>query len=278
MRERAKVISSRHSSLLLLVGLTLVGWYGAASSCAPASAAETLRLSSSAQVYEAFRGEYLEALRARTGIAVDVDVVSSSAAVLQLANGVSDLAATAEGLPRRLKAQGMMEIPFCRDVLVVITHKGNPVANLTEAQLRTVFSGGVANWEQVGGPNLQIRVISPDRDTAAYKMFAGMVMRGMDVDYYLLTARSTVAADVTRRFTGAVSFVNQGALQRRAGAVHVVPIDGRGPGEPGYPYTEVFSLVTRGKPAGAAKEFVDFAFSEEGRRIISARGMRPLER
>ena len=274
MREQA--ISSRGSSLFFLAGLALLGWWGVASSSAPASAAETLTLSSSAQVYEAFRGEFLEAFRASTGIAVDVDVVSSSAAVLQLSNGVSDLAATAEGLPRRFKAQGMRELPFCRDVLVVITHKGNPVRNLTEAQLRTVFSGGVANWQQVGGPNLQIRVISPDRETAAYKMFSGMVMRGLDVDYYLSTARSTVAADVTRRFTGAVSFVNQGALQRRSGAVHVVQIDGRGPGDPGYPYSEVFSLVTRGAPASPAKEFVDFAFSEDGRRIIAARGMKPI--
>jgi phosphate transport system substrate-binding protein len=276
MREQA--ISSRGSSLFFLAGLALLGWWGVASSSAPASAAETLRLSSSAQVYEAFRGEFLETFRASTGIVVEVEVVSSSAAVLRLSNGVSDLAATAEGLPRRFKVQGMLEVPFCRDVLVVITHKGNPVKNLTEAQLRSVFSGGVANWEQVGGPNLQIRVISPDRETAAYKMFAGMVMRGMDVDYYLSTARSTVAADVTRRFTGAVSFVNQGALQRRSGAVHVVPIDGRGPGDPGYPYSEVFSLVTRGEPASPAKEFVDFAFSEEGRRIIAARGMKPIEK
>jgi phosphate transport system substrate-binding protein len=276
MRVRSKAISSRGSSLFFLAGLALLGWYGVASSSSPAGAAETLTLSSSAQVYEAFRGEYLEVFQKKTGVVVDVEVVSSSSAVLRLSNGASDVAATAEGLHRRFKAQGMREFPFCRDALVVITNVRNPVQNLSEDQLRGVFSGAITNWGQVSGPNLQIRVISPDKETAAYKMFSGMVMRGIDIDYYVLTARSTVAAEVTRKFTGAVSFVNQGALQRRAGAAHAVQIDGRGPGDPGYPYYEIFSLVTRGRSEGPVKEFVDFAFSEEARRIISARGMKPI--
>lgn len=265
-------------SLVALVCLALLGWCSVAWSPLSAGAAEHLTLSSSAQVYEAFRDDYLETFQRKTGIPVEVDVVPSAAAVLRLANGVSDLAATAEGLHQRFKAEGMLEFPFCRDALVVITHTRNPVESLSEDQLRNVFSGVITNWEQVGGPHLPIRVISPDRDTAAHRMFSGMIMRGVDIKYFLSTARSTDAALVTRMFTGAVSFVNQGALHRKSDAAHVVKVDGRGPGDPGYPYYEVFSLVTRGKPAGPVKEFVDFAFSEEARRIIAARGMKPVAR
>ena len=272
----SKAISRRCPSLIPLVSLFLLGGYGVASLPLPASATETLTLSCSAQVYEAFRGEYLEKFQEKTGIAVNVHVVSSWAAVSRLSNRVSDLAATAEGLDQRYKAEGMLESPLCRDALVIITHIQNPVRNLTEDQLRSVFSGAVTNWKQVGGPDHPIRVISPDKDTAAYKMFSGMVMRGTDIDYYLLTAQSTVAADVTRIYRGAVSFVNQGALQRKSRAAHVVQIDGLGPGDPGYPYYEVFSLVTRGKPEGSVKKFVDYAFSEDARRIFGARGMKPM--
>ena len=272
----SKAISRRCSSLIPLVSLFLIGGYGVASLPLPANATETLTLSCSAQVYEAFRGEYLEKFQEKTGIAVNVHVVSSWAAVSRLSNRVSDLAATAEGLDQRYKAEGMLESPFCRDALVVITHIQNPVRNLTEDQLRSVFSGAVTNWKQVGGPDHPIRVISPDKDTAAYRMFSGTVMRGTDIGYYLLTAQSTVAADVTRIYRGAVSFVNHGALQRKSGAAHVVQIDGLGPGDPGYPYHEVFSLVTRGKPEGSVKKFVDYAFSEDARRIFGARGMKPI--
>jgi phosphate transport system substrate-binding protein len=271
--------TSRHGFWLLSwVGLTLLGWCGVASFPRSANGAEALTLSSSAQVYEAFRGEYLEAFGKKTGVTVHVDVVPSSTAVIRLSNSVSDLAATAEALPQRFKAEGMLAFPFCRDALAVITHIQNPVRNLSEDQLRGIFSGAITNWDQVGGPHLTIRVISPDRGTAAYKMFSGMVMRGMEVDYSLLTARSTDAAQVTRRFSGAVSFVNQGALQRKSRAAQVVQIDHLAPGDPGYPYYEVFSLVTRGRPVGTVKKFVDFAFSDEARRIIAERGMQPIDK
>jgi phosphate transport system substrate-binding protein len=276
MHGYAKTESQRRPSLLSLFCSSLLAAYTLASAPLPAGAAETLALSCSAQVYEAFRGEYLEKFQEKTGVTVNVDVVPSRAAVLRLSNRVSDLAATAEGLHQRFKAEGMLEFPFCRDALIMITHIQNPVRNLTEDQLRSVFSGAITNWEQLGGPRLRIRVISPDKETAAYKMFSGMIMRGMDIDYYLLTGRSTDAAHVARRFNGAVSFVNQGALQGRSGAAHVVQVNGLGPRDPEYPYYEVFSLVTRGKPVGAVKEFVDFAFSEEARRIIAGRGMKPI--
>ena len=276
MGECSKAISRHCSSLISLVSLLLLAGYGVATLPLPANAAETLTLASSAQVYEAFRGEYLEDFQKRTGGSVNVDVVTSWAAVSLLSNGASDLAATAEGLRHRFKAEGMQEFPFCRDALVVITHIQNSVRNLTEDQVRGVFSGAVDNWKEIGGPNQPIRIISPAKDTAAYKMFYGMVMMGADIAYYLSSAQSTVAANVTRRFTGAVSFVNQGALHGRTVAANVVRIDGLGPGDPEYPYYEVFSLVTRGTPVGSVKQFVDFAFTEEGRRIFEKRGMRPI--
>jgi phosphate transport system substrate-binding protein len=270
-------IRSRSASLLIASAYAaLVCGFAFAWACLPANAAESLKLSCSAQVYEAFRGEFLESFRKKTGIAVNVDVTSSWAAVSQLSNGVSDVAATAEGLHPRFKAEGLRILPFCHDALVVITHIQNPVRDLTGDQLRAVFSGEITNWKDVDGPKLQVRVISPDKDTAAYKMFTGMVMRGAEVDYYLLTADSTAAAYITRRIAGAISFVNHGALERKSATNQVVRIDGHGPKDPTYPYFEVFSLVTKGRAAGLVKEFVDFTFSDEARSILAARGMRPI--
>jgi phosphate transport system substrate-binding protein len=276
MSCRLESLTRRNFVLIFLACLLLVAGDRLASAAPAATASENLRLSCSAQVYEALRGEYLESFREKTGISVVVDVLPSWAAVSRLANRVSDLAATAERLPHRYKLEGMVEFPFCRDALVVITHIQNPIRDLSEEQLRDVFSGAISNWNEIGGPDLEVRVISPGRDTAAYKMFSAMVMHGTDIDYYLLTAQSTVAANVTRRFKGAISFVNQGAIQGKHGAAHIVKVEGLGPSDPGYPYYEIFSLVTSGSPTGLIKQFVDFAFSDEGRNLIAARGMRPI--
>ena len=38
----------------------------------------------------------------------------------------------------------------------------------------------------------------------------------------------------------------------------------------------MFLFVTKGKPSGAAKALIDFAYSDEGKEIIKNRGMIPM--
>jgi len=57
--------------------------------------------------------------------------------------------------------------------------------------------------------------------------------------------------------------------------VKVLKIEGRSPLDMGYPYYQVFSFVTKGKPTGAAKEFIDDVLSGPGTKIMLKRGMTP---
>jgi len=55
-------------------------------------------------------------------------------------------------------------------------------------------------------------------------------------------------------------------------------IDGRLPADPDYPYFQIFYYVTKGQPKGNLKAFIDFAFSEKGKKIMYRNGMVPLPR
>jgi ABC-type phosphate transport system substrate-binding protein len=61
-------------------------------------------------------------------------------------------------------------------------------------------------------------------------------------------------------------------------AIRTIQIDGKSPGDPDYPYHQIFSFVTKGQPAGAAQKLVDFVFSDKARTIMQKNGMKPLER
>ncbi len=45
------------------------------------------------------------------------------------------------------------------DSVVVITHKENPVQNLSVDQLRGIFSGKISNWKEVGGVDAPIMIV-----------------------------------------------------------------------------------------------------------------------
>jgi phosphate transport system substrate-binding protein len=238
-------------------------------------AKEVLRYSCSAQVYEAFENERLRPFTNNTGIEVEVSIYSSYKAFFRLMNGYSDIASMARRLYRRHKEFGFVETPFCRDPLAVIVFPQCPVADLTEDQLRDIFGGTITNWKEVGGPDQPIMVIVPSEETAAYRNFSRKVMFSREMVYDIKTERSTMVIEATRRFPWSISFIGQGAARYRHGDIKIVKVNGLLPVDPGYPYYQVFSFVTKGRATGVAKTFIDFALSEEGKKLIANRGMAP---
>lgn len=241
------------------------------------SAGEVLRYSASAQVFEAFENSRLNTFTKDTGIGIDLFVASSQSCVYRLLQDMTDVASSVRPLSQREKNFGLVAIPFAKDPLAVITHQSTPVDTLTTEQLQSLFSGNVTNWKEVGGPDLAVTLVVPGDQTGAHKNFRRQVMRHNDVHYDYMTYTSTRVLEAVESLPpGAVSFISRGA-QITHPKVKVVQIDGTKPGDADYPFYQMFHLVTKGKPSGTVKVFVDFLTSEKGRDLILERGMLPVE-
>jgi phosphate transport system substrate-binding protein len=241
-----------------------------------AVAGETLRYSSSAQVREAFGMEGLNAFKEESGVELDLFVGSSRAAVYRLMNGFADIASTVERLEFSHHDYGYVEIPFCKAPLIVISNVKTPVRNISSDQLRAIFNGTITNWKEVGGPDQTIVVVVPERNTGAYKNFRQLALKRFDVKYDFMAYRSTDVVNLVHRIPWSISFISQGANTVNE-AIRIIQIDGKSPGDPDYPYYQIFSFVTKGQPTGAAKKLIDFAFSDKGRGIMKKNGMEPID-
>jgi len=239
-------------------------------------AKEVLKYSCSAQVYEAFENERLDAFAKKTGIEVEITIFSSYKAFFRLKKGNSDIASMARRLYRRHREFGFTETPFCKDPLAVIVNAQCPITDLTDAQLRDIFGGAITNWKEVGDPDRPIIVILPSEKTAAYRNFSLKVMFSREMVFDIKTRSSTKVIEATGRFPWSISFIAQGAARYRQKDVRICKVNGLAPENADYPYYQIFSFVTKGRPAGAAKKFIDFALSEEGKKIMTNRGMIPF--
>ena len=235
-------------------------------------AAEVLRLSSSAQVYDAYVKDAIPAFEERTGIRVDVFISSSVSSLGRLMNGMCDLATTVEGFKFRYGEYGYLEIPFCKDPLVVITHPVVPISSITEDQVRGIFSGRITHWKDLGGPNERIILVVPGDSTAAYKNFVRQAMGRQEVVYDFMSYLSTVAVKAIQRVPYSISFIGQGVIAGQPG-IKKVRINDKAPRDADYPYHQVFSFAVEGNPTGPAGKFIDFTFSEEGQSIIKKKNM-----
>ncbi len=260
--------------VFMVVATTLISWLMMPDSML--NAEEKLKYCCSAQVFEAFETERLDAFTKATGIKVDLYIASSAICVNRLMNSFCDIASTARRLHYSHKEMGYVETPCCRDPLAVITNAKSNISTLSKKQLREIFGGDITNWNQLMGPDQPIILVIPGKDTGAYKNFRRFAMRHKDIRYDFMTYKSTMVMKAVECFPGAISFITKGAVLKHK-AIKVIKIDGISPSHKDYPLSQVFSFITKGKPVGPAKAFINFVMSSKGKEIIKRRGMFPIQ-
>jgi len=204
-------------------------------------------------------------LKAATGVDVKFSGVGTGRGVLALIDGKVSVAAVGDTLAdsvgaaqKAAKAEGReIKVPanlvfteIGSDELVVIVHKSNPVASLTKAQLKGIATGKIVNWNEVGGPDLPIKVVVTEPSLAPGQFFKKAMMDGAEYVQGATEVRSPkeVITWVSRN-PGGFGAAADVFMQASAGDSKVVkaPVMIRPMG-----------LVTIGQPAGAAKKVVDF--------------------
>jgi hypothetical protein len=131
--------------------------------------------------------------------------------------------------------------------LVVIVNKASTVESLSMAQLRKVMLGDVRTWPD----RKPVMVVSREPSSPAAQCVLSKVVRLSDAEYhrYIMSAEfrgdeamvvQTINSDLTiGRFiagtTSAVAVVQASSLPAIASSVKVLRIEGKLPGEAGYP-------------------------------------------
>lgn len=272
-KQERRIVNYKFMTALIIFSVVGLAWSAVPDKTA--TAGEKLRYSCSAQVFEAFETNRLTAFTSATGIDIDLHVGASYSSILRLMNGLSDIASSSQRLYLRHKEKGFIETLFCRDPLAVITNTNCSIDDISTTRLQDIFSGRIKNWKELGGPDQAILVVVPGKETAAYRNFDRLVMKRDEINYDCLTYQSTTVLDIVRHHPWAVAFISNGAAMNHP-SVKRLRIDGVTPEDKAYPYSQVFSYVTKGTPAGMVKQFIDFTLTIEGRKMIRDRGMIPM--
>jgi phosphate transport system substrate-binding protein len=173
------------------------------------------------------------------------------------------------------EAASLTSLVVARDGIAVIVHPSNPVTNLTMVQIRDIFSGKIADWKDVGGPDRRITVVSREAGSGTRSSFEQIVgevslMREALIQDSNGAIRETVANDAQT-----IGYLSHGLLNDRIKAVRVAGeecttqaiVAGK------YPLVRPIYLLTRGAPAGAAREFLDYLLTPEAQGIIEKSGL-----
>jgi len=70
--------------------------------------------------------------------------------------------------------------PIARDAFIFIVRDALPVEGLSLEQVRGIFSGGITNWQEVGGADEPILAITRNRNSGSQETMRHLVMCGRD--------------------------------------------------------------------------------------------------
>ncbi len=222
----------------------------------------------------------------------------SGTGLASLINGTVDIANASRRIkPEEVeKAQANAITPVehivARDAIAIIVHLSNPVEHLTLRQLSDIYTGQITNWQQVGGENRPIVLLSRETNSGTHVFFLEQVIRLGDknsralfaTDTLLLPSSEGITAEV-RQNPNAIGYDGLGyvtpevkmlAVAREAGGPFVLPtLETVNNGT--YPIARDLYMYTAGAPTGVIQQYLEWIVSPAGQQVVSQLGFVPIQ-
>lgn len=213
--------------------------------------------------------------------------IGSTGGIKAVKEGKIDIALSARSLKPEEKIPGIIEEFYGRTAFIFGVQESNPIEGLRLTELEEIYAGKRRTWSD-GRP---IRMIlRPLYD--AYSAFLAGINPGMksaseqahSIPGVFVGMTDREAAVQIERTPGSFGTTSAAIVAAERLKVKALSVDGVLPTLPNvstgkYPYAMTMSIVyKKDKYMGAVKDFIDFLFSNDGRKLLSANGHVTLPR
>ncbi len=166
------------------------------------------------------------------------------------------------------------------DGIAMIVHPSNPLKDITTDQIRDIYMGKITNWKQLGGPNMNIVMISRDTNSGTYETFKKLVMKKVKIvegcEY--VGSNGAVRGRIQSTPT-AIGYVGLGFLDK---TVKGLKVNGVYPSNKTiasgtYPIARPLFMFTNGYPkmGSVVYQFVTLYLTQKGQEIVKRIGFVP---
>jgi phosphate transport system substrate-binding protein len=233
----------------------------------------------------------------RPEVRLSVTGGGSGTGIAAMINGTVDIANASRAMKTEevdaAEANGITPVEFvvARDAIAVVVHPDNPVDTLTLQQISDLYTGQITNWQQVGGEDRPVVLLSRESNSGTYVYFLENVVRLGDKESDLLFSPDTllmpssegISAEV-RQNPNTIGYDGLGYVTEDQKMV-AVAVDAEGPfvlpsiatvNDGSYPISRPLYMYTAGQPIGEIERYLDWVLGE-GQALVPELGFVPLE-
>lgn len=213
-------------------------------------------------------------------VTVNYEMNGSGDGIKNTMNGMYELGHVSRELKTDGTEDGLTATPYAIDGIAVVLHKDNPVRNLTQEQIKNIYTGNIKNWKEVGGEDQLITVVTREASSGTRSAFAEIVGLekkedpSTDIIKSATTTDSTGAVQTTvsqnKNAIGYMSFSDVDETKVSPCPFEGVAISEETLKDGTYQLKREFCLVnkTEGELSKEAQAFKEFILSEQGQTLV----------
>lgn len=227
-------------------------------------------------------GKRFEATHPSTRI--DIQTGGSSRGIADTIHGLADIGMASRALkPQDGHLYGSV---VARDGIGIIVHTSNPIQELMSTQIQGIYTGKITNWRQVGGRNASITVINKAQGRSTLELFLDYFqLSNRDIQAHVIIGDNEQGIKTVAGNPNAIGYVSIGTAQYNAShglPIRLLPLQ-QIPASletvrlGDFPLSRPLTLVTKSRPQGLTKTFIDFAQSTQVYDLILKQYFVPLQ-
>jgi len=222
-----------------------------------------------AEVYERQHPDYI----------IDVQGGGSSAGIQAVQSGIAEIGMSSRNLKDEEKHLWSIEI--AKDGLAIIVNPNNPVKDLSIEDLRRIYAAEYVNWNQLGGQDAKIHIVTREEGSGTRGAFEDLVMGDLRITPRAIVLNSNGAVrQLVADDNSAIGYISLGLVETGERPVKALRMNGVAASANNvqngdYALFRSFLFVAQEKPTGNVMHFIDFIRSPEGQKIMSDEGLIP---
>lgn len=217
-------------------------------------------------------------------VAVSQNSIQSAGGIMGASKGELEIGMANRPLKEEEQSLGLEVTEIARVGVVVGVNRNLPIREISSETLCKVYEGKIKKWSELGaGEGAVVALTKSEKDATkeTIRKNVACFKNLKEADTVLLVATSPQTAK-TLANSKSIGFTDTVDVDASNGAIVALKLDGVEPSVENirsgkYKVVQVYRLVTKGKPSGAVKGFVDFVKGPKGKKIIEANSAIPVK-
>jgi phosphate transport system substrate-binding protein len=212
-----------------------------------------------------------------SGTRIDVQSGGSSRGINDVRNGTAAIGMVSRGLKPEEKDLHAHLLAW--DGVGIILHASNPVAALSQQQIRDIYTGKIINWKMVGGKDAAVTVVNKADGRSTLELFLNYLkLKNSEIKPHVIIGDNSQGIKTVAGNANAIGYVSIGAAEyetKHGLPIKLLPLDGieatvTNVRNGTFPLSRPLNLITREPSNSLARKFIEFAGSAQVHDLVEA--------